>query len=77
MEKKFFVTVCDNHIVAFTMPDLSIALNSAPVYDAAVLARAISIRVASNPLSLPAYACVRGRDLNLNFARWVGQLNSN
>ena len=63
---------------AFTMPDPSIALDSAPIYnDAAVLARAIRIRVASNPLSLPVYARVRGRDLNLNFARWVGQLNSN
>ena len=63
---------------AFTTPDPSIALDSAPVYnDAAVLARAIRIRVASNPLSLPVYARVRGRDLNLNFARWVGQLNSN
>ena len=38
---------------AFTTPDPSIALDSAPVYnDAAVLARAIRIRVASNP-SLP------------------------
>ena len=37
----------------FTTPDPSIALDSAPVYnDAAVLARAIRIRVASNPLSL-------------------------
>ena len=36
---------------AFTTPDPSIALDSAPVYnDAAVLARAIRIRVASNPL---------------------------
>ena len=60
---------------AFTTPDPSIALDSAPVYnDAAVLARAIRIRirVASNPLSLPVHARVRGRDLNLNFARWVG-----
>ena len=41
---------------AFTMPDPSIALDSAPVYnDAAVLARAIRIHVASNPLSLPVY----------------------
>ena len=57
---------------AFTTPDPSIVLDSAPVYnDAAVLARAIRIRVA------PVYARVRGRDLNLNFARWVGQLNSN
>ena len=65
---------------AFTMPDPSIALDSAPVYnDAAVLARAIRIRVASNPLSvsLPVHARVRGRDLNLNFAWWVGQLNFN
>ena len=61
---------------AFTTPDPSIALDSAPVYnDAAVLARAIRIRVASNPLSLPVY--IRGRDLNVNFAWWVGQLNSN
>ena len=61
---------------AFTTPDPSIALDSAPVYnDAAVLARAIRIRVASNPLPLLLY--IRGRDLNLNFARWVGQLNSN
>ena len=39
----------------------SIALDSAPVYnDAAVLARAIRIRVASSPLSLPVYApCTR------------------
>ena len=58
MEKKLFVTVCDsNRIVAFTAPNSSIALDSAPVYnDAAVLARAIRIRVASNPLSLPVYA---------------------
>ena len=63
---------------AFTTPDPSIALDSAPVYnDAAVLARAIRIRVASNPLVLPVYARVRGRDLNLNFARRVGQLNFN
>ena len=63
---------------AFTTPDPSIALDSAPVYnDAAVLARAIRIRVASNPLLLPVFTRVRGRDLNLNFARWVGQLNSN
>ena len=42
---------------AFTPPDPSIALDSAPVYnDEAVLARAIRIRVASNPLSLPVYA---------------------
>ena len=43
MEKKFLVTVGDNNlIVAFTTPDQSIALDSAPVYnDAAVLARAI------------------------------------
>ena len=41
---------------AFTTPDPSIALDSAPVYnDAAVLARAIRICVASNPLSLPVY----------------------
>ena len=55
MEKKFFDTVCDNNrIVAFTMPDPSIALDSALVYnDAAALARAIHIRVVSNPLSLP------------------------
>ena len=53
---------------AFTTPDPSIALDSAPVYnDAAVLARAIRIRVASNSLSLPVYARVRGRDLNLGF----------
>ena len=46
---------------ALTTPDPSIALNSAPVYnDVAVLARAIRIRVASNPLSLPEYApCTR------------------
>ena len=63
---------------AFMTPDPPIALDSAPVYnDAAVLARAIRIRVASNPLSLSVYARVRGRNLNLNFARWVGQLNSN
>ena len=38
---------------AFTAPDPSIALDSAPVYnDAALLARAIRIRVASNLLSL-------------------------
>ena len=57
MEKNFF-TVCDNNrIVAFMTPQPSIALDSAPVYnDAAVLARAIRIRVASNPLSLPVYA---------------------
>ena len=61
---------------AFTTPDPSIALDSAPVYnDSAVLTRAIRKRVASNPLSLPGK--IRGRDLNLNFARWVGQLNSN
>ena len=43
---------------AFTTPDPSIALDSAPVYnDAAVLAR---IHVASNPLPLPVYApCTR------------------
>ena len=42
---------------AFTTPDPSIALDSATVYnDAAVLARAIRIRVTSNPLSLPVYA---------------------
>ena len=78
-EEKKFVTVCNNYrIVAFTTPDPSIALDTAPVYnDAAVLAHAIRIRVVSNPLSLPVYACIRGRDLNLNFARWVGQLNSN
>ena len=54
----FFVTVCDNNrILAFTTPDPSIPLDSAPVYnDAAVLARAIRIRVKSNPLSLPVYA---------------------
>ena len=53
---------------ALTTPDPSIALDSAPVYNnAAVLARAIRIRVVSNPLSLPMYARVRGRDLNLNF----------
>ena len=48
MEKKMFVTVGDNNrIVAFTTPDPSIALDSTPVYnDAAVLARAIRIRVA-------------------------------
>ena len=53
MEKNFFVTVCDNNrIVAFTTPDLSIALDSAPVYnDSAVLACAIRKRVASNPLA--------------------------
>ena len=56
------VTVSDNnHIVAFTTPDPSISLDSTPVYnDAAVFARAIRIRVASNPLSLPVYApCTR------------------
>ena len=64
--------------VSWPTPDPSIALGSAPVYnDSVVLARAIRIHVASNPLSLPVYARVRGRDLNLNFARWVGQLNSN
>ena len=59
--RKIFVTICDNYrIVAFTTPDPSIALDSAPIYnDAAVLARAIRIRVASNPLSLPVYARVR------------------
>ena len=42
-------------------PDPSIALDSAPVYnDAAVLARAIRIRVASNPLSLPVYMYEEG-----------------
>ena len=43
MEKKILVTVGDNNrIVAFTTPDPSIALDSAPVYnDAAVLDRAI------------------------------------
>ena len=43
--------------MAFTTPDQLIALDSAPVYnDEAVLARAIrTIRVASNPLSLPVY----------------------
>ena len=52
---------------AVTTPDPSIALDSPPVYnDAAVLARAFRIRVASNPLSLSVYARVRGRDLNLN-----------
>ena len=57
---------------AFTTPDPSIALDSAPVYnDAAVLARAI--RIVKSPVT----PRVRGRDLNLNFARWVGQLNSN
>ena len=41
---------------AFTTPDPSIALDSAPVYiDSAVLACAIRKRVASNPLSLPVY----------------------
>ena len=66
-----FVTVCDNnHIVAFTAPDPSIALVSPPVYNvAAVLVRAIRKRVASNPLSFPVYARVRGRDFNFNFAR--------
>ena len=46
---------------AFTSPDPSIALDSAPVYnDTAVLARAIRICVTSNPLSLPVYApCTR------------------
>ena len=61
-EEEHFVTVCDNNrIVAFTTPDPSIVLDSAPVYnDAAVLARAIHIRVKSNPLSLPVYAtCTR------------------
>ena len=59
---------------AFTAPDPSIALDSAPVYnDAAVLGRVIRICVASNPVT----PRVRGWDLNLNFARWVGQLNSN
>ena len=55
--RKFFVTVCDNNrIMTFMTPDLSIALDSAPVYnDAAALARAIRIRVVSNPLSLPVY----------------------
>ena len=43
MEKKILVTVGDNNrIMTFTTPDLSIALDSAPVYnDAAVLARTI------------------------------------
>ena len=47
--------------VAFTTTDPSIALDSAPVYDdAAALARAIRIRVDSNPLPLPVYAtCTR------------------
>ena len=59
---KKIVTIFDNNrIVGFTTPDPSIALDSASVYnDAAVLARAIRIRVASNPLSLPVYApCTR------------------
>ena len=44
---------------AFTTPELSIALDSAPVYnDAAVLARVIRIRVASNPLSLRVCPCI-------------------
>ena len=61
-----------------TTPDPSIALDFAPIYnDVAVLARAIRIRVASNPCHSPCMPSVRGRDLNLNFARWVGQLNSN
>ena len=43
----------------FTTPDPLIALDSASVYNgAAVLAPAIRIRVASNPLSLPVYARV-------------------
>ena len=47
---------------AFTTPDPSIALDSAPVYnDAAVLARAIRIRVASNPLLLPVFTRVYTR----------------
>ena len=74
-----FVTVCDNNrIVAFMTPDPSIAMDSAPVYDdAAVLARAIRIRVASNPLPLPVYAQCMREGFELDFARWVGQLNSN
>ena len=47
---------------AFTTPDPSIALDSAPVYnDAVVLARAIRIhvRVASNSLSLRVCPCTR------------------
>ena len=39
---------------AFTTPDPSIALDSAPVYNDAAVARAI--RKPSNPLSLPVYA---------------------
>ena len=64
MEKKFFLSPSAITTVswpAFSTPDPSIALDSAPVYnDAAVLARAIRIRVASNPLSLLVYApCTR------------------
>ena len=59
---------------AFTTPDPSIALDSAPVYnDAAVLARAIRICVRQ----ISCHSLVGGRDLNLNFAWWVGQMNSN
>ena len=72
MEKKFFGSSSAITTVswpAFTTPDPSIALDSAPVYnDAAVLARAIRIRVASNPRHSPCMPRVRGRDLNLNFA---------
>ena len=51
---------------AFTTPDPSIALDSAPVYnDAAVLARAIRIRVASNPLPLPVYHRAVGRKIKV------------
>ena len=42
MEKKILVTIgYNNRIVAFTTPDPSIALDSTPVHDATVLARAI------------------------------------
>ena len=45
MERKVLVTVGNNNrIVAFTMPDPSIALDFTPVYnDVAVLARAIRV----------------------------------
>ena len=64
MEKKKFLSPSAITTVswpAFTTPDPSIVLDSAPAYnDAAVLASAIRIRVASNPLSLPVYApCTR------------------
>ena len=75
-ELKKIVTVCDNNrIVAFTTPDPSIAVDSAPVYnDAAVLARAIRIRVASNPLSLPEYAPSTREGFEFEFCPFGGAI---